>query len=457
MCYKPLHILNKKLDFDSRFDKVYIDVPCGKCCECQNAKVTSWSLRNYYEFIYTKSLNGVVCNITLTYNDEHLPKVYDIATFCKSDVQKFLKLLRKWLVKDGLMPDSSLRYFITSEYGHLHQRPHYHCLFYLLAPINPMVFYRYCQKYWHRGFVGYGQLGVEVLDYHALQYACKYITKDSSYQTVIDNVKSKYSELSEDKYCVYFDEFFKEFRQFHLESKGFGSCMLNYLTKEQLTNGNILSPFKSDGQTLPIPQYIIRKVFYSKLTLSDGSVVYRLNRDGMMRNLTTLSSKIIQSTNKLIELRQYPDDIDLLNELQSESVSSFFDNMDITFKNLGLPLYSLYVYNFVYRNRVVDEDNTEFYRINYAKFVFNYSTDKKINGDSEFFSNEICNYQGVFRIFEKFLAKLSAFKRYDSYHRQLKSIEIYNTKQYHVALSKGSKPVLKPLPDKKDFFTYLNN
>lgn len=463
MCYRPIRLFSNKKDFDSRFDKVFFEVPCGKCCECTNAKVTSWSLRNYYEFLNCKNNGGIVFNFTLTYNNEHLPKQYGIGTFDKLDVQKFLKLLRKWLIKDGYIKDGSLlRYFLTSEFGHLHGRPHYHIIFYLYVMINPLVFYRYVQKYWSRGFVGYGSLGMEVKDYHALQYACKYITKDSSYQSVIDAVKLKYQELSDDKDCIYFDDFFKRFRSFHLESKGFGKCALCYITDEQFFLGRVLSPFGTGKETLPIPLYLIRKVFYDEITLEDGTRRYQLNKKGIHRNIHNMSNQIIRATDRLNDYRQYPNDFDLLNELHEDSIDTFFHKLDGYMKLFELPLYTLFVYKFIYRDRCISDIGTSCY-LDLSKFLFRYAG--KYGGISDEYkinvklvnelSQKVCNELPIFRKFETFLGQLSAFIRYDAYNKQIKTIEEYNIKQSQVALQRGSVPIYKPLPDKRDFFTYL--
>lgn len=466
MCYKPLRIVSNKKDFDSRFDKVFFEVPCGKCCECHSSNVLSWTTRNYYEYIYCKSIGGTVFNFTLTYNDNCLPKKFDIPVFCKSDVQKFLKLLRKWLIKDGILVKSQLRYFLTSEYGHLHQRPHYHIIFYVLKPINAFLFYKYVCKYWKRGFVGYGSLGMEVKDFHALQYACKYITKDSSYSSVVESVKLKYDELSDNKDMIHFDDFFKDFRQFHLQSMSFGSCMLDYLSEDELNLGCIVSPFTDDkSKTIPIPFYIQRKIFYDTVKQDDGTYRYVLNKRGCLRKLEQLNNKIISDEKKLLQFSQLPDDIDLLNELHEDSVSSFFIHLNKMLNFLELPLYSIFVYKYVYRDRQV-YDISDNYHIDYSKYLFRFSDIKfdddvpdmlKVYNSSEVSSHFVCNYDYIFRIFERFLLKFDCFQRYLSYHRELKRVQDYNIKQQQVALQRGSVPVFKSLPEKSEFFTYLSN
>ena len=55
------------------------------------------------------------CMATLTYDDAHLP---DHGQLLKSDVQKFLKRLRK--------NTGAFRYVASGEYGELNRRPHFH-------------------------------------------------------------------------------------------------------------------------------------------------------------------------------------------------------------------------------------------------------------------------------------------------------------------------------------------
>lgn len=120
-------------------------VPCGKCFACQSNRRKDWFLRIKYELFY--SLQSLT--VTLTYDDEHLPKrvphldhedklpvgiaefdrrlgnsldnaMYWYHPYCIDDVQKFFKLMRKnW----------KFRYFGVAEYGSKRGRPHYHIIF----------------------------------------------------------------------------------------------------------------------------------------------------------------------------------------------------------------------------------------------------------------------------------------------------------------------------------------
>ena len=90
-------------------------VPCGKCELCLSKKRQQWWFRLWNELRQSTSSYF----ITLTYNDNHLPKDGRVN---KKHVDDFLKIFRK-----GIEP-FKVRYFLVSEYGEDFGRPHYHML-----------------------------------------------------------------------------------------------------------------------------------------------------------------------------------------------------------------------------------------------------------------------------------------------------------------------------------------
>lgn len=94
-------------------------IPCGKCIGCQLDKRESWVVRCYCESV----MHEVNSFVTLTYDEEHIPKN---GLLCYRDVQLFLKRLRK---NSG----QNFRYFICGEYGETTKRPHYHAIFFGLV------------------------------------------------------------------------------------------------------------------------------------------------------------------------------------------------------------------------------------------------------------------------------------------------------------------------------------
>ena len=65
-------------------------VPCGKCMACRVKRTMEWSVRILDEASYYKTNTF----LTLTYNDENLPKDGSLS---KEEVQKYLKRLRERL------------------------------------------------------------------------------------------------------------------------------------------------------------------------------------------------------------------------------------------------------------------------------------------------------------------------------------------------------------------------
>jgi len=92
-----------------------IRLPCGRCVGCRLERSRQWATRCMHES------QGYDDNsfLTLTFNDDHVPKDYSIR---KADVQKYIKRLRK------RVHPLKVRYYACGEYGDENYRPHYHIL-----------------------------------------------------------------------------------------------------------------------------------------------------------------------------------------------------------------------------------------------------------------------------------------------------------------------------------------
>lgn len=109
-----------------------IQVPCGKCADCQQSKTSSMIQRCVIE-----AQTSHVFNITLTYNDEYLPiaKYQSLKTgeivkapyFNVTHLQNMFKRLRKL----EFPQNRCFRYFAVSEYGGTYHRPHAHVLLFV--------------------------------------------------------------------------------------------------------------------------------------------------------------------------------------------------------------------------------------------------------------------------------------------------------------------------------------
>lgn len=108
-----LHPREMKKPPSQREYSVEMVVPCGACESCLAARSSQWAVRCYCESLDYDQM----AFLTLTYDDEHLPKGGKIS---KPELQNFLKRLRKKGLK--------FRYFACGEYGDALGRPHYHAV-----------------------------------------------------------------------------------------------------------------------------------------------------------------------------------------------------------------------------------------------------------------------------------------------------------------------------------------
>lgn len=84
---------------------------CGQCMECRLAYSREWAIRISHE----AAMHDQSCFLTLTYDDENLPRFGQLV---KRDLQLFFKRLRKIT--------GPFRYVACGEYGDLRRRPHFH-------------------------------------------------------------------------------------------------------------------------------------------------------------------------------------------------------------------------------------------------------------------------------------------------------------------------------------------
>ena len=132
MCVKPVRQWIQWSDGTKR----PLEVPCGHCLECKQAKAREWTARIEDEMsLYEDNLF-----ITLTYSDENLPAKGSLEV---KALQDFWKRLRK-----ALYP-KKFRYFSCGEYGETYGRPHYHAIVFGLSLKEAGVI----ESCWPYGFV----------------------------------------------------------------------------------------------------------------------------------------------------------------------------------------------------------------------------------------------------------------------------------------------------------------
>lgn len=128
-CIDPRMIPNKNKHGLNHAE--YIQVPCGKCLNCQSAKVSAMTEQILAD---CRSLGNRAIFVTLTYDDAHAHFLYDNngklcmnnqypqTNLCKEDLQNFLKRFRK------NNPKAKFHYVCNGEYGDEGNRAHYHIL-----------------------------------------------------------------------------------------------------------------------------------------------------------------------------------------------------------------------------------------------------------------------------------------------------------------------------------------
>lgn len=137
------------------YEKGVVAFPCGQCMPCRINRRRTWVAR----MILERAEHQHASFLTLTYNDENLPKDLCVS---KDELQRFFKRLRKEIYP------RAVRYFACGEYGDKSSRPHYHAIVFGLSPTERTV----VEKCWKKGFV---QIGTA--EPATMSYCGGYITK----------------------------------------------------------------------------------------------------------------------------------------------------------------------------------------------------------------------------------------------------------------------------------------
>lgn len=157
------------VDKETPFKDNVTMIPCGKCEGCRIDKANDWATRCILE-----SKNWAKnCFLTLTYDNEHLPKNRSLV---KKDLQNFWKRLRK-------TQKEPIRYLACGEYGPKTLRPHYHAAVFNYIPtdlkthsmnVEGDLLYtsKKLEKIWGNGYVIIGQL-----TYKSAAYVARYVLK----------------------------------------------------------------------------------------------------------------------------------------------------------------------------------------------------------------------------------------------------------------------------------------
>lgn len=160
------------LSSHSFVSKEYVEVPCGKCPECMQARKRQWTFRCLAE----SRLHKYNYFLTITYDNLNLKDTN------KKDVQNFLKYLRRL--------GFDFKYYLVGELGNQTKRPHYHMAMFSDTPItdgklwyadkkNPLFRSKLLEKAW----LNKGQIMFGVLDPAGIRYTLGYINSKEKLQT----------------------------------------------------------------------------------------------------------------------------------------------------------------------------------------------------------------------------------------------------------------------------------
>lgn len=217
-CITPYYVKDKH-----SIDK--IPVPCSKCPPCIRRRTSGWSYRLTKEGEVSKT----ALFVTLTYNTDTIPitpKGY--MNLKKSDVQKFMKRLRK-------LTDEKIKYYAVGEYGSIKMRPHYHLI--LFNADSEKI-----NRAWALDNYEIGTIYIGSVNEASIGYTLKYMSKKGKIPLHKNDDRQK---------------------EFSLMSKGLGK---NYITENMIKwHKNILNermyiPLK-DGKKIAMPRYYKDKIY----------------------------------------------------------------------------------------------------------------------------------------------------------------------------------------------------
>lgn len=192
--------------------KVNVPLPCGYCASCRRDKIRMWSDRLSFESIGKPSTF-----LTLTYDDAHCPK--DGVRL--SDWQRFHDRLRHKV-------SFKYKYYVTSEYGSVNYRPHYHvCLIGFDWRVKEN--YMAIDYAWE----GKGFFDCSSLNPARIRYTLKYISKELKGNMTDEYVSRGLNPL------------------FHTMSKGIGRDFF-FQNIDQLRKQK---GYFMDGKLRPLPRY----------------------------------------------------------------------------------------------------------------------------------------------------------------------------------------------------------
>lgn len=298
MCINFFNVRQSNFRNVQNAGKCAVFAPCGQCPECRKIAQYSWAWRLTAEIQHCVKTRGYqVGFITLTYNDEHLPRLPRFSEpelaplsnrpcFNRDHTDKLIKYIRKVGHRDYGLTD--IKYFVTSEYGPATKRPHYHMIIAWDASkitgesIHGLIRH-WWREYMHLGFVSpdrpcggaLRRSGAPILPFvldtlskglDASFYTAKYATKDLDWYSMFYDQKGE---------LICSKKFLKSLKQYmphHRQSKSLGFSAVASLSDAEkvdlLEHGK--SFLGSDRLMMP-PLYIRNKLLFTPYYILDDS------------------------------------------------------------------------------------------------------------------------------------------------------------------------------------------
>jgi hypothetical protein len=239
LSFKPLNGVGNNI-----FGSKRINLPCNKCIGCRLRYAKEWAIRCMHEAHVNVSKEN--CFITLTYNNDHLPKD---GSLNKRTLQLFMKRLRKQTKKE-------LRFFACGEYGEKLGRPHYHLLIFGYDFPDRKLFNENKNPDWNLytsklltevddngniigGVWPYGYSTIGNCSFESASYTARYVTKKIN------------GEKAKEHYNGKLPEFALMSRGNGKNTKGLGSKWFDIFGELAIRQGFVYSR----GYKQPIPKY----------------------------------------------------------------------------------------------------------------------------------------------------------------------------------------------------------
>lgn len=373
MCLKPRTIKNPSLHIGQEGGRLYITVPCGKCAECIKQKELEWQHRAYAVYESTRVRGGFTFFETLTYDSDHVPYYHGMMCFNPDHISQFRKLLRtritRYVNEHGVQIfkdqyETGLKVIITSEYGGLTHRPHYHCLFHVnMFGMTPELFESFIRSTWKYGMIDNesGARNKVANSTGVLSYVTKYVFKDDDFvHQIEDQMERDRKELSAYRFNkIYSKDALRKIFPFHRQSNHYGEEIIKQQNYNKLfEEGKIFMPDKNlVVSAIPPPTYIQRKLWYNLVEDHEN-----LDDEGKPRKRWILNQEGIR-----FKMHHLQDSIDNFSATVSENVSQMNNGNYVQLLNpLGFTDIRQYIlalldgrtlkdyarYILIYRNRI---------------------------------------------------------------------------------------------------------